>query len=224
MNSDSTKPITVLLQNDKIIIADCVIVTCSLGVLKENLDNLFYPALPTHMTQTIQSMGFGMINKVFLEFTEPWWESDTKGFQFLWKVRNLSQNDSCNNKEKCNLATWTQDLTGFDVLKDHPALLLGWVGRKGAQLLETLSEKQIIQDCATVFRYFLKDEKVPEASRCLKTCWGDNQFVRGGYCHITKKCDIIGVSPATLAEPVWGKIVSDTQNEVGIIRKFSFNS
>lgn len=191
-----------------------MIITSSLGFLKDHHDKLFEPELPTHMVQAIGCMGFGMINKVFLEFTEPWWESDTKGFQFLWKVKNESQNDAFNKEENSNLASWTHDLTGFDILKDHPALLLGWIGRKGAQVIETLSEHQVIQDCAQMFRHFLKNESVPEASRCFKTCWSNNQFVRGGYCHITKKCDINGVSPATLAEPVWGKNLSNKKNEV----------
>jgi hypothetical protein len=29
-------------------------------------------------------MGFAAINKIFLDFKEPWWSPDIKGFQLIW--------------------------------------------------------------------------------------------------------------------------------------------
>ena len=214
VNFNDSKPIVVTLQDNNKILTNCVIVTCSLGFLKENHNDLFIPTLPLKLTKAIESMGFGVINKVFLDFDEPWWDSKTKGFQFLWKAEYNLQNS---NPIRCKLASWTQDFTGFDVLKDHRGVLLGWIGGKGAYIVETLSEKQIIEDCTDLFRYFLKNDNVPEAKKCLRSCWASNQFIKGGYSHITKKCDITGISPAVLAEPVWGTISFDGKNEVFIL-------
>ena len=147
-----------------------------------------------------------MINKIFLDFDEPWWENNVRGFQFLWKTDNCE-----NNRSKDKLPSWVYDLTGFDVVYGHKAVLLGWIGGKGARIIETISEHQIIQGCANLFRYFLKNDSVPEASKCMVSCWASNQFVRGGYSHISKNCDINGVSPATLSEPIWA-----TSNTTGL--------
>ncbi|XP_031787393.1 spermine oxidase [Nasonia vitripennis] len=210
VNSHDSKTILVTLQNNKQILANCIIVTCSLGVLKETHNKLFSPILPVRLRGAIESMGFGMINKVFLDFDEPWWEPGTKGFQFLWRT----ETDNCtNNQDKNKLPLWTRDLTGFDVLPGHRSVLLGWIGRKGARIIESLSEQQIIRDCSDLFKYFLKRNEVPEARKCLRSRWSSNEFIRGGYSHITKKCDVIGVSPATLAEPIWGMVSSHQKDE-----------
>ncbi|XP_058797804.1 spermine oxidase-like isoform X2 [Phymastichus coffea] len=202
---NNPRPITITLENNKKINTKCAIITSSLGFLKENHDKLFIPMLPKQFVTAIQSLGFGLINKVFLEFSEPWWEPNTKGFQFLWN----DNTEKCNNNPaRKKLAGWAKDLTGFDVIKDQKSILLGWVGGKGACVIETLSEQQIIKDCAEIFRFFLKNENVPEASKCIKSTWFSNRYVKGGYSHISKKCDIAGISPATLAKPIWGTINS----------------
>lgn len=218
VNSHDSKTILVTLQDNKQILADCIIVTCSLGVLKENHNKLFSPILPVRLRGAIEHMGFGMINKVFLDFDEPWWEPDTRGFQFLWET----DKGNPTNLEKNKLPVWTRDLTGFDVLSGHRSVLLGWIGRKGACIVESLSEQQMIRDCSELFRYFLKNNEVPEARKCSRSCWASNKFVRGGYSHITKNCDIIGVSPATLAEPIWGTLSSYPKDKVLALKLKSY--
>lgn len=66
--------------------ADHLIFTPSLGVLKEKYRSLFSPQLPTSIIQAINSMGFGTIGKIFLEFKEPFWPTniDWVGYGFLW--------------------------------------------------------------------------------------------------------------------------------------------
>lgn len=208
-NNNPKKPIVVTLENGKVILADCAIVTCSLGYLKNNHESLFSPGLPKSYVDTIEKMGFGLINKVFLDFEEPWWELKTKGFQFLWK---LKEEEHDNNKK--SLANWTRDLTGFDVVPTQPSVLVGWIGGRGAEIIEKLNEEEIIKDCAQLFRYFLKNDNVPEASRCLRTSWRSNKYVRGAYCHITKKCDDSDCSPSVLAKPIYGKVELNDKIEV----------
>jgi hypothetical protein len=33
-------------------------------------------------------MGFAAVNKIFLDFKEPWWSPDIKGFQLVWSKDN----------------------------------------------------------------------------------------------------------------------------------------
>ncbi|XP_076630893.1 uncharacterized protein LOC143346566 isoform X2 [Colletes latitarsis] len=201
---DSCTPVLLTLSDNTKILTDCVIITSSLGYLKENYKNMFTPVLPSPFDQAIESLGFGLINKIFLDFGTPWWKPGTKGFQLLWKER-ISEDIYCNE----TLATWTRDLTGFDVLPDHEGVLLGWVGGRGAYIVETLSEQQVAIDCASLLKHYLKLDAMPLVKRCLRTQWNANNYVRGSYSHISTKCDENGVSPATLAEPIWSKIIEN---------------
>lgn len=60
--------------NGEVFEADHVIVTVPLGVLKKHANSLFVPALSENKVKAIQSVGFGAVNKIFLEFTDPFWE------------------------------------------------------------------------------------------------------------------------------------------------------
>ncbi|KAJ8880893.1 hypothetical protein PR048_017366 [Dryococelus australis] len=37
--------------------------------------------------QAIKDLGFATINKVFLVYDVPWWQSDTRGFQIIWPLK-----------------------------------------------------------------------------------------------------------------------------------------
>lgn len=79
--------ISVKCSDNSIYEANHVIVTFSLGILKENLDRMFRPTLPKHIRQTINDIGFETINKLFLQFNEPWW-GDMDGIQLVFKNSN----------------------------------------------------------------------------------------------------------------------------------------
>lgn len=64
--------------------ADYLIVTSSLGVLRDRHMTLFDPPLPKRKRTAIETLGFGPVNKIFLHFSSPWWSPETKGFSFVW--------------------------------------------------------------------------------------------------------------------------------------------
>lgn len=76
--------ISVKCSDGSLYTADHVIVTFSLGVLKEVHKTLFHPTLPSSIHLAIDSIGFETINKVFMEFEFPWWH-DLDGIQFVFK-------------------------------------------------------------------------------------------------------------------------------------------
>ncbi|XP_066589216.1 spermine oxidase-like isoform X2 [Prorops nasuta] len=199
--SNDEPPISVTLSNKSQILSDCIIITCSLGYLKENHKRMFGSSLPSSWSQAINSLGFGVINKIFLYFDEPWWDLNAKGFQFMWPEDFNSLGEK--------LAAWTRYLTGFDILQNIPGVLLGWVGGEGAYIIEELSEKVVALDCMKLIRYYLKRDNIPEPKMCKHTKWYKNKFIRGSYSHITTKCDDLDITPAVLAEPCWLKIAQN---------------
>lgn len=216
INVDELERSIVLTLSDKRKISTkCVIITCSLGYLKDNYHNMFVPPLPRHYASGIECLGFGLINKVFLHFGKVWWKPGTKGFQFIWNKKNI------NVFSEQSLATWTKDLTGFDVLPDCQGVLLGWVGGQGAYIIEKLKEEEIAADCLKLLKYYLKIDNIPAVKRCIRTQWNTNKYIRGSYSHISVNCDRNKVTPATLAEPIWGKITQNNCTEIVPIIMFA---
>ena len=126
-----------------------LLVTFSLGVLKDTMDQLFQPNLPASYSRSIRSIGYGTIDKIFLQFEEPWW-GKAEGIQLVW--RDELRKDS----------HWTRFISGFDVLSPGPPnTLLGWIGSYGALEMEALNDEQIVSDCVFILEKFTK-KKVPK--------------------------------------------------------------
>lgn len=59
--------------------ADHCIVTVSLGVLKENYKTMFDPQLPLMKCNAIEGLSIGTVDKIFVEWDEPFWPKDWPG-------------------------------------------------------------------------------------------------------------------------------------------------
>jgi len=142
----------------------CVLVTCSIGVLKEAISEqkkMFQPELPLSLRTAINSTGFGPIGKVFLKWNDPWWppnnkESYFEGFQLLWPKKYI---DCCDDQEEIANTEilnerWIKSFTGFDPVLDSPQWLLGWLGGPEAKFVETISETEVGDKVAQLLSQF----------------------------------------------------------------------
>jgi len=144
--------------------AESIIVTCSVGVLKNKVASIFEPRLPIDLENAILSSGFGPVTKIFLEWKEPWWPKDLLGYQLVWVKEFL---DSCENVgEDQYEETWVKAITGFDPVLDNQNVLMGWLGGPEAVFAESLSSEEVGQVCCETLRRFT-GLKVPEATRVL---------------------------------------------------------
>ncbi|XP_053680326.1 uncharacterized protein LOC128731244 [Anopheles nili] len=153
-----------------------LIVTFSLGVLKDTMDQLFQPNLPSSYSRSIRSIGYGTIDKIFLQFEDAWW-GKAEGIQLVW--RDELRKDS----------HWTRFISGFDVLSPGPPnTLLGWIGSYGALEMEALNDEQIVSDCVFILEKFTK-KKVPKPVNYYCTRWNSNRYIRGSYSYTSVNCD-----------------------------------
>lgn len=137
------------------VFADHVIATPSIGVLKQNLIQ-FHPRLPSRILATIKNLGFYGMGKVYLIFDRKWWKVD--GFQLIWKRNAVISEDRA----------WIRYLSGFEIVIDQPNTLIGWVGGKGIETMESLPEEVVGTHCVEVLRMFLKDSDVPLPVKVIK--------------------------------------------------------
>ncbi|XP_061194050.1 spermine oxidase-like [Saccostrea echinata] len=171
--------------------ANHVIVTCSLGVLKSCHSRMFAPPLPPSKIRSINAMGFGTVNKIFLQWKTPFWKQGEGGLKFAWKSRNIG------NKK----THWYKSLFGFDEILNNDNTLIGWIHGEAAEHLESMSDEEVKTQCTALIRQFLGDPNIPTPTTIIRSAWKTNGLTQGSYSYVSYSS-----SPADiecLAEPVY---------------------
>ncbi|MFO7585444.1 MAG: FAD-dependent oxidoreductase [Anaerolineales bacterium] len=160
--------------------ADKVVVALPLGVLKGQ-DISFNPPLPAEKRRAMARMGFGVLNKVYLQFDEVFWDADAHLLGYVSERKG----EWC---EWLNLAP----LVGAPVLLGFNA------GRFGLEI-ESWTDEQVVASALSVLRR-IYGPGVPDPRGWLLTRWGSDPFARGSYSSLMP-----GAEPDdydTLAAPV----------------------
>ncbi|HLP87123.1 MAG TPA: FAD-dependent oxidoreductase [Nostocaceae cyanobacterium] len=164
--------------------ADKVIITLPLGVLKTGTIE-FNPALPSRKQTAINKLGMGLLNKVYLRFSQVFWEKDSDMLGYL------SQNKG----------EWCEFLNIYKYTK-QPILLCFNAGSYGEKL-EIWSDAQIIEEAMKVLRNIYGAD-IPNPEDWLITRWKTDPFTKGSYSYLP-----VGASLAereALAEPIANKL------------------
>uniref|UniRef100_A0A671SEX4 Zgc:66484 n=1 Tax=Sinocyclocheilus anshuiensis TaxID=1608454 RepID=A0A671SEX4_9TELE len=163
-------PVQVVCENGQSFEADHVIVTVSLGVLKDKASTMFEPPLPSTKLSAIENLGFGIVDKIFLFFEKSFWPDDCAGVQVVWKEGPEDKDvyESLSEGE-----TWFKKITGFDTVARHPTALCGWITGREALYMENLQDSEIGDICVRLLRSFT-GWSVPEVSKTLISRWGSD--------------------------------------------------
>jgi hypothetical protein len=104
--ANASYPIALQCEDGTSFNADHVIVTASTGFLKQNAQSMFHPTLPKWKMDAILGLGFGTVNKLFLEFEKPFWEKHCDGIHFTWLEEepfHLECIDNVYAEQVCNI-------------------------------------------------------------------------------------------------------------------------
>ncbi|KJZ72059.1 hypothetical protein HIM_08514 [Hirsutella minnesotensis 3608] len=118
---------------------DEVVVTCPLGWLKRNVDK-FTPSLPPRLTQAIDSIGYGCLEKVYISFPKAFSlskEGDDR------KIQGFVQWLSPGYASSTNPNKWTQEAVELASLAPgdaHPTLLFYTFGAQSKHLTASVAE------------------------------------------------------------------------------------
>ncbi|XVE56127.1 hypothetical protein DITRI_Ditri03aG0212800 [Diplodiscus trichospermus] len=147
---------------------DAVLITVPLGCLKAGAIK-FSPPLPQWKHSSIQRLGFGVLNKVVLEFPEVFWddtvdyfgvtaeETDCRGHCFMfWNVRKT---------------------VGAPVL-------IAVVAGKAAVDSQIMSSSDHVNHAVTVLRKLFGEASVPDPVASVVTDWGRDPFSYGAYSYV----------------------------------------
>lgn len=143
--------------------ADHLICTVSLGVLKKHFLNLFEPMLPRYKIDSIEGMGFGTVDKIYVEFTKPFWNDDWEGVSFLWKPNQLRE-----VREDPVNGDWMSSIIGFYPVSFQPNILCGWITGEAARKMEEVSNEDVKIGIQHVLKLFLTDWKGADIKNVIR--------------------------------------------------------
>ncbi|XP_061727427.1 LOW QUALITY PROTEIN: spermine oxidase-like [Cydia pomonella] len=172
-----TERVTVECGDGSSYVADNVIVTVSLGVLKDKHTTLFSPPLSKEKQTAIDKISIGVMDKVILSFDEIWWPHHTSFFGFIWKgddKRKLGKDDY-----------WTTRIYGASRPMGSSNSLTLWTSGNVAKQVETLPEETVKTKCVELLQKFIGHDKitVPKPTAIIRSTWHSNPYTRGSYSY-----------------------------------------
>ncbi|XP_016453896.1 putative polyamine oxidase 5 [Nicotiana tabacum] len=212
-NGDGTKPVKLHFSDGSVMYADHVIVTVSLGVLKQGIRDdfaMFSPQLPSFKTQAISRLGFGVVDKLFLQLSPSTEECGYEGMNFPYLQMVFHQSDAKLFHSKIPL--WIRRTALIHPLYPKSSTLVSWFTGKEALEMETLDDEEIIDGVSTTISQFLANSKhfknsdsaaaesCVKFSKVLKCKWGTDPLFLGSYTHIAVGSS--GDDLDVLAEPL----------------------
>lgn len=202
-NIAEDKNLIVECANGKVYKADIAICTVSLGVLKEEARNLFQPSLSEEKLKVIDRMGYGVTDKVFLRYSDPFWKKGNaaSSYYFLW---NGSDNQFLDiEKNGITLSPdeeWLRNISTIETVQLCPNTLVVWMSGESAKIMENLSERCISESITRILRIFTGISDLQEPDQVIQTKWFNNPLTRGSYSYISTSSCSNDVD--VLAEPV----------------------
>lgn len=199
------KPFTVLYGDQKAphsILADHIIVTVSLGVLKDKMQTMFQPPLPRWKSDVIELMGFGVCSKIFLRFNEPFWENALGG-ERVDGIFPLWLDDPIDDPEhRMKGRSFFRCLLGIEVVATMPNTVVAWIGGPKAAESEVLPEEELLE-YMWEFIKFCTGIPIPKPIALIRHTWVVDEYYRGTYTFRSMKANRKGYSHHDLIEPVW---------------------
>ncbi|CAG0891656.1 unnamed protein product [Darwinula stevensoni] len=192
----SERPLKVHCASGEVIEADHVIVTVSLGILKSRPD-LFFPRLPESKTEAISRIGFGRVDKIFLEFERPFWVAGEGHIRLGWPDSDFR---SRTGKE------WNKYIYSFDEVTNNPNVLVGWLSADGAEMMEKDDLKTIKMICTETLRKFTGNPLLDPPKNVLASKWASDPCIRGAYSYQPMRKAEGPSDMFTLSQPVPGNI------------------
>ncbi|KAL8471368.1 hypothetical protein ACS0TY_028863 [Phlomoides rotata] len=171
--------------------ADHVIVTVSLGVLKHGASSMFEPPLPSSKIGAISRLGFGVLNKVFLELPPSHDHCEFPFMQMVFHPTNSEQRDP-------NIPDWIRRTCWFYPIYRNSRVVLSWFAGKEAIEIESLSEDEITNGFSTTASNLLSSKLKFE--NVLRTQWSTDPLFLGSYSHVPVGSS--GDDMDTLSEPL----------------------
>uniref|UniRef100_A0A182K5Y6 Amine oxidase domain-containing protein n=1 Tax=Anopheles christyi TaxID=43041 RepID=A0A182K5Y6_9DIPT len=172
--------------------ADHVVVTVSLGVLKENYRTMFTPALPTVNQRAIDGLNFGTVNKLFILYDAPIPKGFANSASLLWRKPDLDE-------LRRSKHAWAEAVIVLFHVDHQPNVLGVWLnGREGRQA-ELLPDEVIREGLAYLLGIFFKNLHFGNVRDIIRSKWSTDRLFRGSYSSRSIVTEKLGTGAQYLA-------------------------
>ena len=168
-----------------VIQADRAVVTLPLGVLQQDRVR-FEPQLPEDKRSSIDRLGMGVMNKIALRFSKPFWPEDAHRLGLL--------------------KSSTETLTEYFPLTPYSGepVIVGLTRGRHAKSIEKSSKEEVVQQALTDLRFMFGNAVPHKVVDSVVTGWYSDEFSHGSYSHIPPGASFSDYR--TLAQPIEGKV------------------
>lgn len=156
----TSRPVKLLFSDGSMLEADHVIVTVSLGVLKAGIlddSGMFLPPLPDNKTEAISKLGFGVVDKLFLQLNPTCDQETDNNFKFPFLEMVFHDLDS--EMKDPEIPWWIRKTSSLCPIYSKSSVLLSWFAGKEALALESLSDEEILTKISTTVSSFLSNSR-----------------------------------------------------------------
>ncbi|KAL2249804.1 UNVERIFIED_CONTAM: Lysine-specific histone demethylase 1 [Sesamum indicum] len=167
-NNNVHKMVKVSTSNGKEFSGDAVLVTVPLGCLKAETIK-FSPPLPQWKYLSIKRLGFGVLNKVVMEFPEVFWDDTIDYFG--------ATAEDTNQRGWCFMFWNVKKTVGAPVLI---ALVVGKAAIDG----QNISSSDHVSHALLVLRKLFGEHKVSHPVASVVTDWGRDPYSYGAYSYV----------------------------------------
>ncbi|KAK1354896.1 putative polyamine oxidase 5 [Heracleum sosnowskyi] len=197
----TTRPVKLQFSDGTTFSADHVIVTVSLGVLKARIrdeSSLFSPPLPSSKNQAISKLGYGVVNKLFLQVSTTHDEETSELSKFPFLQMAFHQSDS--KLKNPEIPWWLRRTAYISPIYKKSSVVLAWLAGKEALALESLDDEEILEKVSTTISSFLSsptklcngnasslsnyDGEELKYTKVLRTKWGTDPLFMGSYSYV----------------------------------------
>ncbi|KAK1391655.1 lysine-specific histone demethylase 1-like [Heracleum sosnowskyi] len=168
MTNDKLDKVKVSTSNGRDFFGDAVLITVPLGCLKKESIK-FAPPLPHWKQLSIQRLGFGVLNKVILEFPEVFWDDSVDYFG--------ATSEETSKRGHCFMFWNVRKTVGAPVLI---ALLVGRAALDG----QDRSSSDHVNHALVVLRKLFGVSVVPDPVASVVTDWGRDPYSYGAYSYV----------------------------------------
>jgi lysine-specific histone demethylase 1 len=169
----------VFLENGERIDAARVVVTVPLGVLKDRTIQ-FIPDLPQWKTDSIERLGFGVVNKVCLVFEDVFWDESQD-------VICISQDGDGN--DEMHMSSYQNTRGRFFMFLNctkstRKPCLVGMVAGNAAIHLVNESDDELVEQARCVLEKVYPKCRSVELTESIVTRWQIDPFSRGSFSYV----------------------------------------
>ncbi|CAK9178451.1 unnamed protein product [Ilex paraguariensis] len=167
-NDDKCNKVKVCTSNGREFSGDAVLITVPLGCLKAESIK-FAPPLPQWKNLSIQRLGFGVLNKIVLEFPKVFWDDSVDYFG--------ATAEETNQRGRCFMFWNVKKTVGAPVLI---ALVVGKAAIDG----QNMSASDQVNHALRVLRKLFGEAAVPNPIASVVTDWGRDPYSYGAYSYV----------------------------------------